>query len=193
MRVSSGACAPGCPARPFRVGTWVIPRGRGCLFSSRGLRPGLSCSTLSGSSAYSKRASARYAGKYMMIDMDRERLLTVRPLRLIRRSPGTITRRIAKVSRVGNNQRAAGRIRDTIGIGIGIDIDAAALRHQQSGISFARMSIAAAIADAGADRHSVQGAAYCRPHQTPERQRLSRSHGHDRGFSWNNRSACVLT
>jgi hypothetical protein len=67
--------------------------------------------------------------KYMTIDMDRERLLTVRPLRLIRRLPGTITRRIAKVSRVGNNQRAAGRIRDTIGIGIGIgiDIDAAAL------------------------------------------------------------------
>jgi len=31
--------------------------------SSQGLRPGLSCTTISGSSAYNKRASARYASK----------------------------------------------------------------------------------------------------------------------------------
>ena len=62
------------------------------------------------------------AAKYMTFDMDRGRLLTIRPLRLIRRSLETITRRIATVSRVGNSQRTVGRIRATIGIGIGIGI-----------------------------------------------------------------------
>jgi len=114
---------------PFRVGAWVIPRGRGCVFLPGACAPGCPARPFQGRLHTANGPQPGMPAKYMTIDMDRGRLLTVRPLRLIRRSPGTTTRRIAKVSRVGNNQRAAGRIRDTIGIGIGIgiDIDAAAL------------------------------------------------------------------
>ena len=60
--------------------------------------------------------------KYMTIGMDRGRLLTVRPLRLIRRSLGTITRRIATVSRVGNSRRKAGLTECALGVGIGVGV-----------------------------------------------------------------------
>ena len=57
------ACALGCPARPFQGRTVGDSPGARMRVSSQGLRPGLSCATLSGSSAYTKRASARHAGK----------------------------------------------------------------------------------------------------------------------------------
>jgi len=60
--------------------------------------------------------------RHMTIDMDRGRLLTVSPLRLIRSSPGTTTQGIATVSRVGNSQRQAGPFPATLGIGIGIGV-----------------------------------------------------------------------
>jgi len=61
--------------------------------------------------------------RHMTIGMDRGRLLTVRPLRLIWRSLGTITRRMATVSRVGNSQPSAGQFRTASGIGIGFGVD----------------------------------------------------------------------
>jgi len=61
------ARALACPARPFQGRSVGDPPGARMRVSSQGLRPGLSCATLSGSSAYSKRAS-----------VDRGRLLTVR-------------------------------------------------------------------------------------------------------------------
>src|SRR4030042_512377 len=48
---------------PFRVGAGVVPGGGGCALFSQGLRPGLSCSTLSGSSASVIRVSFSYVGK----------------------------------------------------------------------------------------------------------------------------------
>jgi len=72
------ACALGCPARPFQ----------GRLHTLNGPQPGMPAN--------------------ITIGMDRGRLLTVRPLRLIRRSPGTITRSIATVSRVGDSQLSGG-------------------------------------------------------------------------------------
>jgi len=87
------ARALACPARPFQ----------GRLHTVNGPQPGM-------------------PAKYMTIGMDRGRLLTVRPLRLIRRSLGTITRRLATVSRVGNSQRTAGRSESALGVGVGIGV-----------------------------------------------------------------------
>ena len=61
------ARALACPARPFQGRSVGDSPGARMRVSSQGLRPGLSCATLSGSSAYSTRAS-----------VDRGRLLTVR-------------------------------------------------------------------------------------------------------------------
>ena len=101
---------------------------------SQGLRPGLSCTTLSGSSVssigvspfgviwiqYRRLAlqghlgpvSASHPGrpaKHVTIGTDRGWLLTTVPLRLIRVSQGPGRRCTPTVSRVGNNQRSAGR------------------------------------------------------------------------------------
>jgi len=59
----AGARALACPARPFQGRSVGDSPGARMRVSSQGLRPGLSCATLSGSPAFSKRASARYAGK----------------------------------------------------------------------------------------------------------------------------------
>ena len=96
---------------PFRVGAWVIPRVRGCVFLPRACALGCPARPFQGRLHTVNGPQPGMPAKYMTIGMDRGRLLTVRPLRLIRRLLGTITRRIATVSRVGNSQRTAGRIR----------------------------------------------------------------------------------
>jgi len=136
-RAQALGTAPGPNVRP----EWAVQAasafpgwhpGRPC---HHGSRAGFSCTTLSGSSSsLSLLGCARpfqsrlhkvngpqpdMPAKYLTVGIDRGRLLTFRPLRLIRRSPGTITRGIATVSRMGNNQRRAGQTLAAVGIGVG--------------------------------------------------------------------------
>ena len=105
----------------FRVGAWVIPRVPGCVFIPRACALGCPARPFQGR-LHTPNGPQPGMPANITIGMDRGRLPTVRPLRLIRRSLGTITRRIATVSSVGGSQRTARRFRATIGIGIGIAI-----------------------------------------------------------------------
>ena len=98
---------------PFRVGAWLIPRVRGCVFLPRACALGCPARPFQGRLHTVNGPQPGRPAKHMTIGMDRGRLLTVRPLRLIRRSLGTITRRIATVSRVGDSQRCAGQAKAT--------------------------------------------------------------------------------
>ena len=180
-----GACAPGCPARPFQGRNVGDSPGARMRVSSRGLRPGLSCATLSGSSAHSKRASARYAGK---IYDDRHGsgaaadCQTSAPHQAFTGNNHaahsqslTCGQQPARSGANPRYNRYRNRYRDRYRCGGAADINKAAFHS-------ARISIAAAIAMPVPIVIPWQGAAYCRPHQTPERQRLSGSHGHEPWF-----------